>query len=252
MLTVTTSWDDGDILDKRLSVMLDKYGIKGTFYISKDYRPLRLSDADILDLSRRHEIGAHTLSHPDLRTLGYGEQKAEMLGSKRWLESIVGAGKVPMFCYPSGRIGTDSELAAKDSGFIGARTTEYGDISAVADPFLMKTTVHAYPMPFRKKGAHSYAWRKLFQPYIERAPAFRKLGVPFMDMLSWEKLVCAAFDIALEKGEVFHLWGHSWEIDAYGMWDGLERVLAYIGGRSDCEYLTNGAIIHRHEDTRTL
>lgn len=68
-LIVTTSWDDGSYLDLRLSSLLDKYGIKGTFYISPyyEYRERSLTENEIILLSKRGEIGAHTLTHPYLK-----------------------------------------------------------------------------------------------------------------------------------------------------------------------------------------
>lgn len=244
MLTVTTSWDDGDILDLKLSSLLDEFRIKGTFYITKKYRPQRLSEAEIKELSARHEIGAHTLTHVDLSKSSAEVQREEINGSKSWLESVTG-NPVKMFCYPAGRVGADSEAIVRDSGFAGARTTELGSISNAADPFMMPTTIHIYPFPLRKKDASSLYWRKLFQPYAERAPAFKKLGVPLSAFRSWEALACAAFDIARKKGDTFHLWGHSWEVEKYGMWNELRRVLAYIAGRTDCQYRTNGDTITR-------
>lgn len=35
--------------------------------------------------------------------------------------------------------------------------------------------------------------------------------------------------LALERGGVFHLWGHSWEIEETGQWENLNRALAMIG-----------------------
>ena len=38
------------------------------------------------------------------------------------------------------------------------------------------------------------------------------------------------FDKTLEEGGVYHLWGHSWEIDKNEDWNRLERVFKYISG----------------------
>ena len=244
MLKVTTSWDDGDVLDGRLADELDTYKVKGTFYVNRNYRQDRLSVDGIKDLSKRHEIGAHTLTHIDLSKSPVEIQREEIAGSKKWIEAIIGA-PIQMFCYPFGHVGAYSEQIVKEAGFKGARTTEYGAIHLGSDPFFMPTTIHIYPFPLRKKDASALYWRKLFQPYFERSAAFKKLGLPFTSFRSFESLACAAFDIAKEKGEVFHLWGHSWEIEKYGMWQELGRVLAYISGRADCQYLTNGDIITR-------
>lgn len=242
MLTVTTSWDDGDMLDLKLANLLDTYHIQGTFYITKEYRKERLSDEDIKIISQRHEIGAHTLTHPDLRSIAREERTHEIQGSKQWLENLLGK-DVVSFCYPSGFFDTESVELVKKAGFRGARTTLLGKIEPSTDPFLLPTTLQVYPMPFRKLGPHTYWWRKLLQPFTERAPALRTLGVPLTAFRSFEALACATFDIARTRGGVFHLWGHSWEIDKYNMWQPLERVLSYINKRGDCRYTTNGEVI---------
>ena len=241
MTKVTTSWDDGDVLDTKVAALLDKYALKGTFYITKNYRSNPLRDDQLRQLHTRHEIGGHTLSHPDLRKSTRDEKVHEIKGGKEWLENVLGK-ELAMFCYPSGRFDAESAAVARAAGFKGARTTEMGKI-AFQDAFSMSTTLSVYPMPFRKIDANSFHWRHLFEPLHQRSPIFRKLGVSYLAMRSFESLACAAFDIAHEKGGVYHLWGHSWEIEKYGMWDELERVLRYIGKRSDCEYFTNGELV---------
>lgn len=242
MLTVTTSWDDGDILDLKLARLLDTDNIKGTFYITKEYRKERLSDGDIKTISQRHEIGAHTLTHSDLRKISREEKIREIKGSKEWLEDLLGK-EVVSFCYPSGFFDTESVELVKEAGFRGARTTLLGRIEPSADPFVLSTTLQVYPIPFRKLGASRYWWWKLLQPFTERSPALRALGAPLQSFRSFEALACATFDIARARGGVFHLWGHSWEIDKYDMWQPLERVLSYISKREDCRYIPNGEVI---------
>ena len=52
----------------------------------------------------------------------------------------------------------------------------------------------------------------------------------------------AHFDRCLDRGGVFHLWGHSWEIDARDDWRRLDRVLAYISGHPGVRYIRNGEL----------
>jgi hypothetical protein len=47
------------------------------------------------------------------------------------------------------------------------------------------------------------------------------------------------FDLCLARGGVYHLWGHSWEVDARRDWRRLENVLAHISGRPDVNYVAN-------------
>lgn len=244
MLKVTTSWDDGDILDKRLSGLLTQYGVRGTFYISKEYRQERLSEKDIQTIAQVHEIGAHTLTHPDLRTLPPEKKMEEIYGSKKWLEEILGS-EVKMFCYPKGLYDDAVISSVKEAGFLGSRTTRLGSISIPSDQFQLDTTLQVYPFPFRKRNAKQYYAGKLLQPYIQRAPALRALGVPALSMYSWLNTAKAAFDITLQNGETFHLWGHSWEIEKYGMWGELEKFLQHIARNDSCVYLTNGELLSR-------
>jgi ABC-type uncharacterized transport system YnjBCD substrate-binding protein len=51
------------------------------------------------------------------------------------------------------------------------------------------------------------------------------------------------FDRVNREGGVFHLWGHSWEIDRYKDWDRLEKVLRYISGHENVTYATNRDLI---------
>jgi peptidoglycan/xylan/chitin deacetylase (PgdA/CDA1 family) len=71
------------------------------------------------------EIGAHTVTHPDLTTLSGAELEAEIGGSKRALERRLGT-EIDFFCYPSGRYDEETIAAVRDAGFTGATTTEAG------------------------------------------------------------------------------------------------------------------------------
>lgn len=237
MLKVTTSWDDGDILDERVAGILDRNGLKGTFYIPHDYWGTRLSDDAIQALAQKFEIGAHTLTHADLSRLPLDEAEKEITGSKEWLEGLIGK-PVGMFCYPRGRYNERIRDIVKSAGYRGARTTKQFSLM-VGDPFEMDTTVHVYPLPYRR----GVGLRRLFGPIRERFPGYRSLGVSVFDMRSFESAAKAAFDTALMHGGIFHLWGHSWEIEKYGLWDAFERLSAYIGNRTDCTYVTNGELV---------
>ena len=52
-----------------------------------------------------------------------------------------------------------------------------------------------------------------------------------------------AFDEMLKSGGVFHLWGHSWEIDQHKDWQRLEHVLQHIANREGVRYVTNEAVL---------
>jgi hypothetical protein len=51
---------------------------------------------------------------------------------------------------------------------------------------------------------------------------------------------------AVEIDGVFHLWGHSWEIERFGQWENLDRVLRMMGELSPGALcLTNGELVNQ-------
>jgi hypothetical protein len=50
------------------------------------------------------------------------------------------------------------------------------------------------------------------------------------------------FDYVLTHGGVWHLYGHSWELDDFRLWDGLRTMLDYVALRDGVQYLTNGKL----------
>ncbi len=84
------------------------------------------------------EIGAHTVSHPILRTLPDSEAESEMAAGRRRLQDLTGAA-VDLFAYPNGRPGRDYDerhvAMAKKLGFRAAVSTVSGVVDARSDRF---------------------------------------------------------------------------------------------------------------------
>lgn len=70
-------------------------------------------------------IGAHSRTHPDLRTCGPGELESEVRGSKEDLEDLLGK-PVTSFAYPTGLINDAVVAAVAAAGFTSAVTTRHG------------------------------------------------------------------------------------------------------------------------------
>lgn len=81
-------------------------------------------------------IGAHTKSHPILSTLDLDLVRQEVMGSKQYLESILGS-EVRYFAYPNGRPGVDYLMEHRDiveiAGFDAAVSTSWGVASSLSD-----------------------------------------------------------------------------------------------------------------------
>jgi peptidoglycan-N-acetylglucosamine deacetylase len=232
-LIVTTSWDDGHILDIRLAKLLKKYAIKGTFYISPYDREFPanklLSKEQTIAISSDFEIGAHTMTHPVLTKIPLQEATNEISVSKQYLEALCGK-KVVSFCYPRGAYNKSLAQAVKKAGFTSARTVERYHFNITKDRFTCGTTFHCYR---HYSDIHQIIKWSNWNPF------------KVIKNLNWENHAKQLFDHSLENGGVFHIWGHSWEIDANNDWERLERVLSYISKRKGVLYLTNGEVIHR-------
>ena len=106
------------------------------------------------------EIGAHTVSHPILSSLGsLGEMAEEIAGSKRRIESQLDR-PAPHFCYPSGLMRDIGPAAAavRDAGFATAVTTERGVNRAGADLFLLRRigVESSYPPAYFERCAAAF------------------------------------------------------------------------------------------------
>jgi peptidoglycan/xylan/chitin deacetylase (PgdA/CDA1 family) len=226
---VTTSWDDGHILDLKLAELLNRYDIAGTFYIAPENHEIsgerRLSRGQIKKLSTQHEIGAHTMTHPKLSEMKDDDAESEIILSKSTLEDITGR-EITSFCYPNGNYKAKHETMVRDAGFSLARTVIRFSLDAGNDPFAMLTTVHAY--------RH---WSDIM-PILQHTGPAKMIPAYF----NWDDLAISLFDRMMIEGGVFHLWGHSWEIEQHNDWHRLERVLRYIARRSGVNYLPNNAI----------
>jgi peptidoglycan/xylan/chitin deacetylase (PgdA/CDA1 family) len=228
---VTTSWDDGDVADLKLAELLRSRGLRGTFYVPIHYRERRLNHSQLRDLaSEGFEIGAHGFSHKLLWGLPADELAQEVGPCKPTLEDIIGR-EVRMFCYPQGRYDANVMHALKEAGYSGARTVQMLATQPTFDPFQMPTTVQIFPhSPFTylKNVARSRKLEGLQVCLVQRS----LLG-------NWLELGKRLFDAVLENGGIWHLYGHSWEIDSLGLWDGLREILDYVSGRDGVRYVSN-------------
>lgn len=222
---VTTSWDDGTITDLKLAELLEKYGIKGTFYIPK-FIDNPLQRKDIVAIDKKFEIGAHSVSQPDLTTVSLIEAKAQIEDSKQYLEDLLGH-SVPMFCYPYGRYNETIKKMVKDSGFIAARTCDPRGFNLPQDPYQWHITLHASN---RSPFMALTIWQR-----------FRLWKIN--TLFDWESRAKLLFDLALKKGGVYHIYGHSAEFEQNNEWDKLEGVLNYVSSREGVRYMANREVI---------
>lgn len=187
-LKFISSWDDGGAEDALIIELLKAYKLPGIFYLPG----LSFFNAPMYE---GFEIGGHTVNHPiDLKALSEEQIRSEILLNK---EALQGYFRTPItkFCYPRGRYDERVIKILKDLGFTSARTTVV--MEQYDDPFRQPTSVHIYP----------------------RAEYKGK---------DWVQVATALVEQAAAEGTVFHIWGHSWEIEKLGEWDKLRMFFDWL------------------------
>ena len=242
---LTTSWDDGHPLDFRIAELLAKYNLTGTFYIPRSAPTATMSGSHVRDLSSSFEIGAHTLDHVFLTDVEIARADEQIAGSKKWIEETI-ARECPMFCPPAGRFNRQHVRLMRLAGFTGMRTVEFMSLDHPRETdgmMVMPTTLQARP---HNPGSY-------FRNFAKRL-AMRNFWLYMLHARSggWADCVRSLLRATLASGGVFHLWGHSWEIQEQGQWDRLEyvfRLMSEVTREAPC--LTNGQVCLRATSSAT-
>jgi peptidoglycan/xylan/chitin deacetylase (PgdA/CDA1 family) len=132
---VTLTFDDGweDNVNTALPI-LKTYGYKATYYFATTYLenspltgPANVSGPTAVKtiFADGHEIGSHSVTHPDLTTLTSTQLTQELTHSKSYLEGLVGAETVKSFATPFGAY-NDTVLAALRLQYTSHRPTDEG------------------------------------------------------------------------------------------------------------------------------
>lgn len=129
------SFDDG-LQDNHeiLLPILKEYGIPATVYVMTGFigQPYPwtaglagarlMTEHELLELARAGiELGAHTVTHPDMSQLDRESCLREMVESREQLERLLGT-EVRTFAYPFCRYGPAAVDAAREAGFTAAVT----------------------------------------------------------------------------------------------------------------------------------
>ncbi|MDY3032154.1 MAG: polysaccharide deacetylase family protein [Clostridia bacterium] len=213
---LTLSYDDGVVQDIRLSDIMKKNGIKGTFNINsgtyldeeavreKYYGRMKLSEAKALYTNSGNEVAVHAYTHPRLELLDTTEILSEVIEDRKSIEKEYGTIARGM-AYPFGTYSDKVVEALKMCGICYSRTTKATESFGLPENWLtLDPTCHH----------NNPRLMELAKQFVEEEPRWG--GV-------W----------------MFYLWGHSYEFDNNDNWNVIEEFCEYMGGRDDIWYATN-------------
>jgi len=220
-MIIVTSWDDGYPADMKIADLLDRHGLTGTFFVcieNSEGRPV-LEKAALRELDKRFEIGSHTYNHTQLNGIENKRIDEEIRGGRMGLEEILGH-SVDGFCYPRGHVTSYAVKSLRKNGVRYARTIENFCLDVGDDQYRVPTTLQIFP---HKKQVY-------IRNFIKRGHLKRRWGCFRHAMICgslWDALDCIAEDCSRRDG-VLHLWGHSWEIEEYDLWQELDAYLSRL------------------------
>ena len=222
---LTFSFDDGVVQDIKAIEILNKYGLKATFNLNSgtlgllsehkweggSYRHDKVNAKDVRKIYEGHEVGAHTIYHPNLVNLSTERIIAEVEGDRCALENLVGY-EISTMAYPCGPINSDERVAnilREHTGIQFARSYQSnGSFDLQEDFLLFQSTVYF---------VHVKEMYRLAEKFLEMNP---------------------------EKPQLYYIWGHTYELDigCNIKWEDFEAFCRFIAGHKDIFYATNKEI----------
>jgi peptidoglycan/xylan/chitin deacetylase (PgdA/CDA1 family) len=88
-------------------------------------------------LAAGHQIGSHTVSHPDLTRLPSRHAREEIQASRKWLEDTFGIA-VSQFSYPQGAFDDRILEMVREAGYNTAVTSEFGVNDVGTDAYRLR------------------------------------------------------------------------------------------------------------------
>jgi peptidoglycan/xylan/chitin deacetylase (PgdA/CDA1 family) len=143
---VSLDFDDGLVDGLQAASALEAHGMRGTFFIISGYlgKAGYLSADQIVQLEvAGHEIGGHTVTHPDLTTLPPDEAQRELCMGRDILLNLGLDART--LAYPYGTTDADLEAMASACGYDSARVvggldgTLAAELIPPADPYAIRT-----------------------------------------------------------------------------------------------------------------
>lgn len=214
---MTFSYDDGEIYDRNLIDIFNRYGMKGTFHLNSGWIDKKgyITKEEIPDLYKEHEIACHGAGHQYLRQLPPTGILREVEDDRRALEEYSGR-FIRGFSYAFGEYSEEIINIIKSIGIVYARTADTTGKFRVPDDFMRwAPTCH-----------HEEPVFELLNSFLN-PPQYRKLSL-------------------------MYIYGHSFEFERNKNWDYIEKFCKEASDDPDTWYATNMEVYEYLSAVRAL
>jgi hypothetical protein len=205
---LTFSYDDGQIFDRKLVEIFNRYGLKATFHLNSG--TLRRDEKDdeafiwakeVRELYAGHEVSCHGVEHRNLSTVSSQEALTELTEDRRELEKLTGY-MVQGMSYAFGNYSQKVKDIVASAGIKYSRT-------------VVSTRGYFPPNDFLE-----------WHPTCHHREA-QDLAEGFLKIWDFYEL------------PLLYVWGHSFEFDREDNWNVIEELAATLSGKEDIWYATN-------------
>ncbi len=213
---LTSCWDDGTIYDRPLVRIFNRYGLKGSFNLCSGKLGLSAGQSgwkefiradEVATLYQGHEVCSHSVNHPRVWSVPVDQLRWEILEDRRRLEALAG--------YPV-------------RGFVIPYSWAAG---------------HAWTMDFVRGCGFKYMRHTASIPEFEHPADFmdwHPTGHCSADLPSlWKSMLQRSTD---QPGQLFYLWGHSYEFEDDLGWEKIESFASMAAGTPDVWHATKGEV----------
>ena len=216
---VILSYDDGEMQDRQLVALLNKYNLIGTFHLNSnklgtDSYYNYLNKKEIKELFKGHEVSVHSANHPNLPDISKVDVIYEIVEDRKELERLVGY-PVRGMAYPFGNTNDAVIEAIKGTGIEYARTVGDSYNFDIPKDFLRwHPTIHQFGKAYWETNQPEKDKKELAQFYKT-----------IDDFMNTKEL--ALLDI----------WGHSWEMGSdQKKWEEAEKFLKQLANKPTIYY----------------
>lgn len=203
---ITFSYDDGQIHDRRLAAMFDKYNLKATFHLNSGTldTPGFMTTNELNTVYANHEIACHGVQHLWPRHLSKEQIVNEIWEDRKALEAKTGR-IVNGMSYAFGEYSEQFVTTAKALGILYSRTVN---------------AIHGFNCP-----ADFMEWH----PSVHHNDLFED-DTLLNRFLNPEDYL----DMPL-----LYIWGHSFEFEREQTWDKMEALCEKVANHDNVWYTTN-------------
>jgi len=215
-IALTSCWDDGTIHDRQLVAIFNRFGLKGSFNLCSGKLGLNAEQSgwkefiradEVAVLYQGHEVCSHSVNHPRVWSVPVDQLRWEILEDRRRLESLVG--------YP---------------------------IRGFVIPYSWATG-HAWSIDFVRNCGFKYMRHTTSIPEFEHPADFMDWHPTAHCSADLPKLWASMLQRSIDQpGQLFYLWGHSYEFDDDLGWEGIESFARLASETEGIYHATKGEI----------